>query len=340
MDSRKTFIDLPLAQMYELSSSCILVSQISAGQQMSFKIKGIDLAHQLLEEFKLSATFKSMAYEDKSHYARIDHDHDIYTSADFIPNDAALDDPKSILTFQNASSQYAQTLRIEQHNDYVEQAKKYAEEKIYSLQPRLGEIMFQTSTNYVNIDSEDFNGWLPANGGEYALTSFVLSNDLIGIFSNNRSTFFVPNLQGYFMKLANGLNEQSRAVAGQTAIPWHTHQVSYSNPITLSADINGNFGKKNSSTQNDKSIEIPTYKNYRDHGNGMHYGKPDSKGGGYGNRAVYCNINLEKNALAGGMTTAGATNSSNNNSYPGHFRLPAFVYVGRSYASKPLIDFD
>ena len=188
LDESKTFIGFPLASYDELSASYLLVSQLSGDKLCSFKIRTSDLSKQICKDYIYNSNLKTMAFEDERAYAKNYHDHDIYTSAywhqqvnnsfeNLSPCLLKIDDNTHNMTFNVSASQE----RDVDDDEYT----IYARNRISSLQPKLGQVMFNANKKAVCIDPDDpnFMGWLPANGSMYDSTKFVLSNDFSNVFS-------------------------------------------------------------------------------------------------------------------------------------------------------------
>jgi len=84
MDRRKTFVDLVAALLPAKPDSLMLASVLEDGKRTSKAISINDIADQLDEELYTILSVGSMAYENASDYALKTHDHDTYTSADYV----------------------------------------------------------------------------------------------------------------------------------------------------------------------------------------------------------------------------------------------------------------
>ncbi len=326
MATGQTFASLPLASTEDMVSAYWIVSQLSAGRPHSFKIRMNDLAHQFFNDYVAVLSVKSMAYESSADYALSSHDHDVYTSAMFIPaigNDVIeiVSATVSSLT-QQTSTWHLSAKNIGEGEDY----STFVADRLSALQPKIGQVSFMLSANtdYEKNPGDpptDFIGWLPADGTSYKLTAFALSTDLSNVFSGTDGTdFVVPNLSGFF-RIEPQLTANVVHNNGKSAIPVHSHSIEISesnSKITTSIEFN-----------KVQKFKMATTTGCTRTNQCIHHGKNrrDEKYV-YSNQPLQTTINMSTDDISYDPRGIGY-------SYPSNQTLKAYVYVGRSYASKP-----
>ena len=343
LSETRTFVDFPLASYNELSASYLLVSQLSGDSLHSFKIKTSDLAKQIFQDYSHNSGLGSMAFEDERAYAKSYHDHDIYTSAYWHQKINGEDSHHLLKIVDETHNKTFNVSASCKHDDSTDEYRRYAKNRISSLQPKLGEVMFNANKRAVCINPDDsaFIGWLPANGEWYKINKFSLSDDFSKVFYVSNGQMMVPSIQN-FIKFTISLNENVIDLDYRTCLPAHSHPVtSLTSPtVTINLDENGNWGIRSGPFQGTKTLIVDTYKDYTDHGNIVHNGKKPINAGDVDVTPVSCQIPLDSNIFNNANTTTDYTGVElDNEVYPAYVTLSAFVYVGRSYKSVKIVDF-
>lgn len=316
------FAELPLAENDDLLSSYLIVSQLSAGKPQSFKIKAANLAQQVFSQYVNALQLKSMAYESSGDYALSSHDHDVYTSAEFIP--ASIVDGVEVLSAQTYSLTTIKTAWHLSAKNGINHNTEYIVDKIENLQPKLGQVAFMISavTSYTDAN---FIGWVLADGTSYSRNKFKLSDDIATVFKCSGTSFTVPNLSGFFKPLTQQFSLCCQHFNGQNAIAKHKHNVTIEkNNSSLSVSLDS-FGqittkfKTNTSASNGGSAVY----------NGKEYiGTTNVQSVADIDPTMFQNANLSTNITSSDSKGLGY-------SYPSNQTLKAFVYVGR-LSSSPL----
>lgn len=146
----------------------------------SKKLNYIELKNKMFNDIKSKFGFKSMAYENKDDYAKIDHHHSDYNKVAINLND--FDD--------DIDTKLIAVIEIDKH--------------IYELnmpmpvmppppEPLPGQLKFVANPVYVEVDenSPTFDGWVHANGQQYKKSDFIYSDYFE---SASDSKFKVPHI--------------------------------------------------------------------------------------------------------------------------------------------------
>lgn len=314
------FAELPLADTDDLLSSYLVVSQLSAGKPQSFKVKAVDLAQQVFSQYVNSLQLKSMAYESSSDYALSSHDHDVYTSAEFIP--ASIADGIEVLSAQTYSLSTKKTTWHLSAKNGTNNNAAYVERRTEELQPKLGQVAFMLSavTSYTDAN---FIGWVLANGTSYTRNKFKLSDDIATVFKCSGNNFTVPNLAGFF-KPSMQLDLCCQHFNGKSAVAKHKHNITIEKTNNqLSVSIDG---------FNPIITKYKTKTGASAGGSFVHHGTRfiqnlSVQSVNSIDPTMFQNANLSTNLMSSDEKRLGY-------SYPANQTLKAFVYVGRSFYSK------
>lgn len=329
------FSNLHYAAKDEISSAYFVVSQISIDNEYaSYKIRSSDLFKQIMKSFALSIGIKSMAYETSSEYALSCHDHDVYTSVFLSSHEAPADD---MLVLSSLDDNDASSRIYSKHGS---SSCDSISARILELQPKIGQIAFMLSAD-TNIESKDFIGWVFADGSQYQLYDFVLSTALSNIFISNNGLFQVPNLTGFF-KLCNSFSSQTTYANGHSAVAQHSHHAivdESNNKLTISINqLNFGITKVGSKEMygEETAFWFPTCKGPSVFGPHLHYGDKYKQT----IRIESIPHSLDQNTFQNAnlcTTDDGSDPQGIGYSYPDNQTLKAFVYIGRSRYSSPLV---
>lgn len=249
------------------------------------------LSDSIINNIKNLQKFGSMAYVDKNDYSSIDHNHDdIYNKVTI-----------STLYRDSENTVKIGTLTIDgQKNDiYVPKMK------IKTIPaPLVGQLKFihHTIRRDINIYSDDFDGWVYADGSEYDCELFPTAKD---VFDNNGTTFTVPALNNFikpnpFPYSGNNMSETYNHVD-----PLHSHRML----VNLSGNVNG---------------QLQYGCNTNGKGNTSHGASNADKVHNYNIDLDYTTINVSSRSKDYIHTSGSDTDET----YPTHNNIPVMIYIG------------
>lgn len=158
----------------------------------------------MLQEISSKYKFKSMAWQDENAYSLSGHNHDdIYDKTDITENQ---NNGEHVATF------------VVDGRDHVD--VYFPQIVIYKYDdPYIGELKFVTDKKHrtVNIDSDDFDGWVYPDGSQYNVSDFP---DAATVFGHSGTTFNVPNLTEFFC----GDTTKNNHVDANEVIKKHSHK--------------------------------------------------------------------------------------------------------------------
>ena len=328
MDIKKTIADF--ININTDISSCILLVQDSSNH-ISYKMPITMLMTQLMNEYVQSTNnLKGMAFENKEDYAIVNHDHDIYTNVDFCPSE--LSNPLEIIHINDSTHLKNDSISVLQFDN--SSLKDIITPLIFEAQPKLGTIEFKSTYDCPLTSSSNFMGWVPLDGHQYSLTSFLLSNDLKHVFSyidsGTTKTFTVPSMKE-FMKFKMSLDSTCEHHLCKYNVASHSHSTNeLQNPSMTMTIADDDFNLVSTGT---KDLTLQAYYNCASHGNyGIHHG--------IGNGAGWIDTKFS-NVLDPSTFVNAAIRTKNDGIStaqfkPSHNMFQAYVYIGRSIYSAPL----
>lgn len=177
-----------------------------------------NMCNQMFQEISSKYKLGSMAWQDENSYSPSSHSHDdIYNKTVITEHQT---DGEHIATFvadgRTNVSVYFPRVVIYKHDD-----------------PYVGELKFVTDRSHrtINVDSEDFDGWVYPDGSQYNVSDFP---DAAAAFGYSGTKFRVPELTDFF---CGGTTKSSHVNA--TDVIWeHRHGTRLTfNPKTVTGTI-------------------------------------------------------------------------------------------------------
>lgn len=209
-----------------------------------------DMRDQMIERLSSEYQFGSMAYCDENAYSKADHGHD--AEYDRVVMDTKCTDGIHVASFFSRSKLGG---GVDQ-TDVCLYTYQYEYDS-----PLIGELKFVTDTSPRNIavDSEEFDGWVYADGSSYSSEKFPSASETFG--TPGSSTFNVPLLQEIPRGCATNLEVASYR-AGTEVTPVHCHD---SNMVFDSRVITGEISvlTVNPATQGTASHTFSGNKTYK-----------------------------------------------------------------------------
>lgn len=311
------------------ADSLMLASTESYEGQKSIAISVKDIAEQINEEIYSILNVGSMAYEDACNYAKRDHDHDIYTSADYFQTGTG-DHLESFLTLAHNSKRQVLSVNVDKSAD--DKIPKI-EATISAAQPKLGEIrhLALQSFSIPSYDSTEFFGWVLANGATYRIADFKLSGDIPNVFSTSGANFTVPNLNN-FCKINVALNASSYDVTNaEVHVKSHGHGVVANNAKLFIKEVT-NISSYDGGAPN-------FYCNSKTGGGGFMASEFAHNGRG---KSYTCECSSYNDIRTDVFNKSGLQTMPMNDpsrslpeTYPSHNYLPTLVYVGPGKNTPP-----
>jgi hypothetical protein len=251
----------------------------------------------------------SMAFEDKDDYARKNHGHEEYSNVRVYLRD---EDPS--LTYLDVA-----TLTVSDADgeikDYVVKSPVQSVEKLIE-KPRIGELKFLAvpSLGNIDIDSENFDGWVYPDGSEFQKSRFLEAWEMFKE-SDSSTTFRVPNLSAFFKPNPEPTQVGTTRTEGKTeGIPAHTHGIRKDSFEELDVKL-------------DVSTQIPVTPNDDETGgsNSIHSGSKQM------NNSYLTQDQYE--LVVGSINITSATGelqvqSDSSETYPNHNLIPVMIYIG------------
>lgn len=302
-------------------------------ENKTYNISFEQLKKQLLSDIKqknIRKIFGTMVFEDKWDYAKVFHDHDIYTSAMLIQDDIVGEGELSELfemkdiTNPNEAKTYTLSVRYEDVSKYKN-----------DYEPLIGEIKFAKSVN--GIVEENVDGWVTPKGQSYDLNDFSDDDQkkLKIVFKNDGSRITLPNINDFFKSDTDILINKSdlSRYPYQIGLPKHKHDMQ-NDSIDIKSEYKFNDGngqdfispKLNDGGNDGKALfndETKVPKEIRELWNGK---KPAIHGSR--NNPSILSLVIESNMntkMAFDLDQTG----SDEEPYPKHHRIPILIYIGQ-----------
>lgn len=339
------FKQLVNASKIDQSEDLMLVShydeQTSSYQSMAIDTK--TLIASLDNDMDQFIDIGDAVYCDSSEFALSSHDHDIYTSAWYKPDDL---DGKEKFTvadiYDNAHQQIQTCIQISVCTDESIVSTEWSQ-IISSAQPKIGTLQplalstFGDQSYTSDPELSDFNGWVPADGSKYYLSIFPssISTILDSIYGNgDNRTFTVPDMNG-FAKISNDIGQawHPALIKHHVALKKHTHAANTVENKQLKIEIT----KSNMVPQEIRleGYEHPALTKHRMHA-GTSANKPQ------GNATLNCTNNINKENLSAASFNISeqpmiTTIPDDYVAYPAFNYVPMMIYIGRSLSSTPLV---
>lgn len=315
----KVFSELVEASFPIKDDNQILVSQKQTASK--FESKAIELSsiyQQLNEELPLILDVGSMAYENTADWALKIHDHDVYTSADYI-SERMTGELQKFLTLKHDSVVEELSVKITREQD---DKTDYIIGIIEKAQPKLGEIRNVAPPSAGKYDfekcnprSQKFIGWVLANEeDEYDIADFKLSNEITNVFKCSGEKFAVPSLSN-FCRI-----DCSTTCNVYTEVRESVHMLTHSHNVVVD-------GARVTTTLTGISpscFEFTTQTDFQSYGHTVHNGT-----GNHESAYVDCTNSVDSDAFNNSnIQTENFTPSIS--TYPSHNLLPTLVFVGPS----------
>lgn len=174
-----------------------------------------DIAMQIAEDLDEILSLSSAAYCESSDFAVAAHDHDIYTSAMFFPEEQMHYNIGQFYDFKHDSITAISISLSGDHSGVSDRLLSDIECIVAAVQPHIGELNLVAASKIdtvgieTDIHSPGFEGWVPADGASYSIDDFEPQDMLSTAFDYDDSsrTFTVPDLV-HFFKIKSQLTSQ------------------------------------------------------------------------------------------------------------------------------------
>ena len=342
----------PISKLGEATSIAandrLALFRTNSGRAYSYGLPYSRLVQQLVADISARFDLSSMAFRDRSEYARFDHQHNYSNVACYpVYSPENTNHPIRVMSLDITNMQ--ETKHVDVHMPNLDPPP--------DPEPDIGDVRFlatnsltarygDTRVNYVDIlpdgsmqiESRDrfnvnlqitesiengtFDGWVFPDGSRYfkAQGSYNFSR-AYRVFGGSNNEFSVPSLSG-FIKANPGTywsGDALKRMPGQTGIKPHTHRL---------ADYDADIGDITVSAE----VKIATARfadSYTNH-NTLHVGNgsEDQKG----ITALTANpIDLTLNFSPGDNKKFTYDPDPADESYPKHYIMPVQIYIGKDY---------
>lgn len=262
-------------------------------QYLSKHVDFDTLQNQILNNLRDFQKFGSMSVEDTKDYSPINHTHDYYNKVCGISSLLSGSDNTiyigKIIVDGIETNIFAPNVRIKK-----------------TPSPILGQLKFvhHTTTHTIDIMSDDFDGWVYADGSQYKINQF--DKQVSSVFDNDGEYFFVPYMNSFIKPNPTPYNQNNLESIYNHVDPIHSHNA----VINLSGNVNGSL-----------------YYRYGAPGDGntSHGASTAIRNMNYTVQLDYSNVRIastSKNYIKPSQTELQET-------YPSHVNIPTVVYIGK-----------